>query len=1094
MGIDINHKYDRKVRRTAPKSQDVYLRLLVKLYRYLARRTGAKFNKIVLNRLFMSRINRPPLSLAKLVRHMKKPGREGLTAVVVGTVTDDSRIVNLGSNKEFPKLSLCALRVTEKARARVLKAGALMSFSVESFVNIADVCVKCKSAKVKINIKSRISDDQLDLSMSDLDEVPIKEIAALRKIHSLDLSNNRLTSLPSAFASLTFLTKLHLSENGLTELPEDFGSLCKLRYLDLYKNKLERLPLSFSQLVGLKFLDLKDNPLIPTIAKVAGPCVDNKGCQQCAKDVVHFFKQLEQEVESRKQVRQKLLEINQQEKQAEKKRLKKERQSKTAIKEVQVVKNSTAAEVPQLVPANSKKPLKSLAGSAKSPLFSWWFKNRHKMSHKYYDEQFCEIQDCLVATLNSEPAQADRRENRQLLAGLYVRYITIANKLGTCVDQMVQPQKRLLLRKLLEATLGRILELKTDLVEADLSEWTHCGDILEDLRITPNDSELEIPACFRREREQEINCRKGVIDDVLNKLGFTDEVDERLPMSEQQAILVIQTHERARQGRLRAQFMKEIRSMKDKNKPVVTGMIPPPKKRNEEIEKDLENQERRRQLQIQRQEEYSQDIKKIRSHLEKTQSLIDPDRKEEYEEWWRNKDESSNPRQHHYKHIIEHEQMTEMENELRKVVDEMMKAELMLLQDAFDKDRGHKSKKKSSKKSRKAMKKGKKKKEKDLTPDRTTQSLFEELVANGIIKRYPEVWMQDFRGERSFHPPAAHNRGKEPPFDLGDIRQVLTEYCVVPLLSARLHRNTPHIKSVLLAGPKGSGKDMLLHAICNEIGAVLFDLTPANIVGKYPGKSGLIMLIHLVVKVSRLLQPSVIYMDNAERPFVKKVPKTDRTDPKRLKKDLPKMVKNFGTEDRVILIGATNCPWESDQKLLQQVYQKFLIIPRPKYSSRYASSRILEAFGRDTPNDRIKYAIWTHLLNRHMPVSWKFDTSVVSKISDGYTVGSIVSTVKEVITVKRMLQLRIHPLSPLELVNALCKRTPVYKEANLEVKDYNRSTSRTKKGDSVKKQSVKSLTAGNGKKATGKAGKEATEENQTNTQSLDVSNRKQPKG
>lgn len=34
----------------------------------------------------------------------------------------------------------------------------------------------------------------------------------------------------------------------------------------------------------------------------------------------------------------------------------------------------------------------------------------------------------------------------------------------------------------------------------------------------------------------------------------------------------------------------------------------------------------------------------------------------------------------------------------------------------------------------------------------------------------------------------------------------------------------------------------------------------------------------------------------------------------------------------------------------------------------------------------------------------------------------------EVMTVKRTLQLRIHPLSPLELVNALCKRIPVYKE------------------------------------------------------------------
>lgn len=30
-GIDINHKHDRKVRRTEPKSQDVYLRLLVKV-------------------------------------------------------------------------------------------------------------------------------------------------------------------------------------------------------------------------------------------------------------------------------------------------------------------------------------------------------------------------------------------------------------------------------------------------------------------------------------------------------------------------------------------------------------------------------------------------------------------------------------------------------------------------------------------------------------------------------------------------------------------------------------------------------------------------------------------------------------------------------------------------------------------------------------------------------------------------------------------------------------------------------------------------------------------------------------------------------
>ncbi len=43
--------------------------LLFQLYRFLARRTNAKFNKIILKRLFMSRTNRPPLSLARLVSH-----------------------------------------------------------------------------------------------------------------------------------------------------------------------------------------------------------------------------------------------------------------------------------------------------------------------------------------------------------------------------------------------------------------------------------------------------------------------------------------------------------------------------------------------------------------------------------------------------------------------------------------------------------------------------------------------------------------------------------------------------------------------------------------------------------------------------------------------------------------------------------------------------------------------------------------------------------------------------------------------------------------------------------------------------------------
>lgn len=115
MGIDIKHKHEKKRTRTSPVSEDPYIRLLVKLYRFLARRTNSNFNKVVLKRLFMARTKRPPLSLSKLIHHTK--GNEAKIAVIVGTVTDDKRVF------ELPKLKVAALRVTEAARARIVKAG-----------------------------------------------------------------------------------------------------------------------------------------------------------------------------------------------------------------------------------------------------------------------------------------------------------------------------------------------------------------------------------------------------------------------------------------------------------------------------------------------------------------------------------------------------------------------------------------------------------------------------------------------------------------------------------------------------------------------------------------------------------------------------------------------------------------------------------------------------------------------------------------------------------------------------------------------------------------------------------------------------------
>ncbi|KAH9608928.1 hypothetical protein KSS87_002787 [Heliosperma pusillum] len=139
MGIDLKAGgKSKKTKRTAPKSNDIYLKLLVKipllcrlvydlginggilfvyfqLYRFLVRRTGSSFNAVILKRLFMSKINKAPLSLSRLVRYMD--GKDGKIAVVVAAVTDDVRVY------EVPSLKVCALRFTETARARIEKAG-----------------------------------------------------------------------------------------------------------------------------------------------------------------------------------------------------------------------------------------------------------------------------------------------------------------------------------------------------------------------------------------------------------------------------------------------------------------------------------------------------------------------------------------------------------------------------------------------------------------------------------------------------------------------------------------------------------------------------------------------------------------------------------------------------------------------------------------------------------------------------------------------------------------------------------------------------------------------------------------------------------
>ncbi|XP_011180538.1 leucine-rich repeat-containing protein 59 [Zeugodacus cucurbitae] len=158
-----------------------------------------------------------------------------------------------------------------------------------------------KVEKVKVNVKERVDDNVCDLSLSGINEIPVREIASFKRVTVLDLSSNCITSLGKNFITLTRLVKVDLSKNQIRYLPEEFGLLRNLRHLDLYDNKLEHLPLSFGNLTNLRYLDLKGNPLTPALAKVVGFCLTTKECQDSARNTVKFLNRMQAEAEKAKE-------------------------------------------------------------------------------------------------------------------------------------------------------------------------------------------------------------------------------------------------------------------------------------------------------------------------------------------------------------------------------------------------------------------------------------------------------------------------------------------------------------------------------------------------------------------------------------------------------------------------------------------------------------------------------------------------------------------------------------------------------------------------------------------------------------------------
>lgn len=80
-------------------------------------------------------------------------------------------------------------------------------------------------------------------------------------LRTMDLSQNRFSTLPEAIGKFTLLKHLNISSNRLTDLPEALSLLIKLETLNAINNLIVRIPKQLDNLKNLKQVLLSNNQI-----------------------------------------------------------------------------------------------------------------------------------------------------------------------------------------------------------------------------------------------------------------------------------------------------------------------------------------------------------------------------------------------------------------------------------------------------------------------------------------------------------------------------------------------------------------------------------------------------------------------------------------------------------------------------------------------------------------------------------------------------------------------------------------------------------------------------------------------------------------
>ena len=152
-------------------------------------------------------------------------------------------------------------------------------------------------------------------------------------------------------------------------------------------------------------------------------------------------------------------------------------------------------------------------------------------------------------------------------------------------------------------------------------------------------------------------------------------------------------------------------------------------------------------------------------------------------------------------------------------------------------------------------------------------------------------------------------------------------------------------KGILLYGPPGTGKSYLAKAVATEADSTFFSVSSADLISKWQGESE--RLVRNLFEMARESGRAIIFIDEVDS-LCGSRSEGESDSLRRVKTEFLVQMDGVGSTDgQVLVLGATNIPWELDAAIRRR-FEKRVYIPLPEADAR---TFMVKLHLGDTPND-----------------------------------------------------------------------------------------------------------------------------------------------